>query len=218
MRRRCSRLLAKYGPTTAVCSKTPAADLYYAAVAVLIDAGKVTKWVRRRNLRKGYYGKEKVVEMFRDPYWQLKLKRTYLWVPEASAGAATARPRPVDPHSGLPVAVQLDFLRCTRAAAGVGSMPMPNWGVHRDHGVLEAVAEKLRYANRAITTKLQSWIVILVDIASGRMTTDDAIPDDQALQSMRHGSPALPPHVGGLTPEQCGVLAALRDGARMWRE
>ena len=50
------------------------------------------------------------------------------------------------------------------------------------------------------------------------MTTDGVIPDDQTLQSMRHGSPALPPHVGGLTPEQCGVLAALRDGARMWRK
>jgi hypothetical protein len=39
-----------------------------------IDAGKATKWVRRRDLRKGYYGKEKVVEAFRDPYWQLELK------------------------------------------------------------------------------------------------------------------------------------------------
>ena len=58
---------------------------------------------------------------------------------------------------------------------------------------------------------------VRVDIATGRMATDGAIPDDRALQSMRYGSPALPPHVGGLSPEQCGVLAALRDGARMWR-
>ena len=58
-------------------------------------------------------------------------------------------------------------------------MSMPSWGVHRDHGALEAVAEKLRHANPAIATKLQSWIVILVvDIASGRMTADSAIPDD----------------------------------------
>ena len=28
----------------------------------------------------------------------------------------------------------------------------------------------------------------------------------------------MPPHVGGLSPEQCGVLSALRDGARMWRQ
>ena len=60
--------------------------------------------------------------------------------------------------------------------------------------------------------------MILVDIATGRMTTDDAIPDDRTLQSMRHGTPALPPHVGGLSSEQCGVLAALRGGARMWRQ
>ena len=138
-------------------------------------------------------------------------------MPEAAAGDATARPRPVDPHSGLPVEAQFEVLRRTRAA-GVDSIPMPNWGVHRDHSVLEAVAEKLRHANPAIATKLQSWIVILVDIASGRMTTDGAIPDDQAHQSMRHGSPTLPAHVGGLTPEPCGVLAALRGGARMWRE
>ena len=60
--------------------------------------------------------------------------------------------------------------------------------------------------------------MIIVDIATGHMATDVAIPDDRALQSMRHGSPALPPHVGGRSSEQCGVLAALRDGARMWRQ
>ena len=36
LQRRCSRLLAKYGLTAAVGSKTPAADLYCAALAVLI--------------------------------------------------------------------------------------------------------------------------------------------------------------------------------------
>ena len=92
LQRRCSRLLAKYGLTTAVGSKTPAADLYYAAVAVLIDADKVTEWVRRRDLRKGYYGKEKSVEAFRDPYWQLKLKCICLWVP-APAGLSLELPR-----------------------------------------------------------------------------------------------------------------------------
>ena len=101
MQRRCSRLLVKHGLTTAVGSKTPAADLYYAAVAVLIDAGKVTEWVRRSDLRKGYYGKDKFVEAFRDPYWQLKLKCTCLWVPAPTAGTATAHPRPVDPYSGV---------------------------------------------------------------------------------------------------------------------
>ena len=43
MQRRCSRVLAKYGLTTAVGGKTPAADLYYAAVAKLIETGKVTE-------------------------------------------------------------------------------------------------------------------------------------------------------------------------------
>ena len=37
LQRRCSRMLVKYGLTAAVGSKSPAADLYYAAVAVLID-------------------------------------------------------------------------------------------------------------------------------------------------------------------------------------
>ena len=71
-------------------------------------------------------------------------------------------------------------------------MSMPSWGVHRDHGALEAIAEKLRHANPAIATKLQSWIVILVDIGSGRMTADGAIPDDQAL---RHSGRS---HLGSL--------------------
>ena len=142
-------MLVKYGMTTAVGSKTPAADLYCAVVAVLIGAGKVAERVRRCDLRKGYYGKEKRVEPFRAPHWQLKLKCTCLWVPAPDDGAATAHPRPIDPHSGLPLGIQLEVLRRTRAA-GVGSMPMSEWGVHRDHGVLEAVAEKLRYANPPI--------------------------------------------------------------------
>ena len=90
---------------------------------------------------------------------------TCLWVPASDAGGATAHPQPVDPHSGLPRALQLDFLRRTHAAR-VDSMPMPDWGVHRDHGVLKAVDEKLRHANPPIATKLQTWIVILVDIAT----------------------------------------------------
>ena len=173
--------------------------LYYAAVAVLVEAGTAAKWVRRRDLRKGYYGKEKCIEPFRDPYWQLKLKCTCLWVPaDGGADAATARSRPTDPHSGLRLEQQLEVLRRTRAA-GVDSLPMPGWAVHRDHGALADVAEKLHHANPAVATKLQAEIVILVDIATGRMSTDDAIPDDRTLQSLWHGSPALPPHVGGLS-------------------
>ena len=149
LQRRCSRMLVKYGLAVAVGSKSPAADLYCAAVAVLIDTGKVAKWVRRRDLRKGYYGKEKCAEPFRDPYWQLKLKCTCLWMPAPDADAATARPRPIDPHSGLPLELQLEVLRRTRAA-GIDSMPMPDWAVHRDHGVLEDVTEKLRHANPPI--------------------------------------------------------------------
>ena len=105
-----------------------------------------------------------------------------------------------------------------RRAVGIGSLPFPDWAVHRDRGALDDVVEQLRHAKPPIATRAQVEIVILVDIASGRMTTDDAIPDDRTLQSLRHGSPALPPHVGGLSPEQCGVLAAMRDGARTWRQ
>ena len=78
LQRRCSRMLVKYGLTAAVGNKSPAADLCYAAVAVLVEAGTVTRWVRRRDLRKDYYGKEKCAEPFRDPYWQLTLKCTCL--------------------------------------------------------------------------------------------------------------------------------------------
>ena len=64
-------------------------------------------------------------------------------------------------------------------------MPMPSWGVHCDHDALEAVAEKLRHSNPAVATKFQPWLVILVNIASGRMTPYGAVPDGQTLQSMR---------------------------------
>ena len=68
MQRRCSRMLVKYGLTTAVGGKTPAADLYYAAIAVLIEAGMVSEWVRRHYLRKGYCGNDEGAEPSRDPY------------------------------------------------------------------------------------------------------------------------------------------------------
>ena len=48
MQRRCARMLVK----------SPAMDLYYAAVAVLVETGMVAKWVRRRDLRKGFCGKD----------------------------------------------------------------------------------------------------------------------------------------------------------------
>ena len=118
-------MLVKYGLTTAVGSKSPAADLYYAAVAVLAEAGTVTKRVRRRDLRNGYYGAEKCVEPFRDPYWQLKLKCICLWVPDDAADAATTRTRPTDPHSGLRLEHQLEVLRRTRAV-GVDSLAFPD--------------------------------------------------------------------------------------------
>ena len=115
MQRRCSRMLVKYGLTTAVGGKTPAADLYYAAVAKLIETGEVAEWVRRRDLRKGYCGKDAGAEPFRDPYWQLKLKCNCLWVPDNAADAATTRTRPTDPHSGLRLENQLEVLRRTSA-------------------------------------------------------------------------------------------------------
>ena len=129
--------------------------MYCAAIAVLTEAGKVTKWVLCRDLRQGCFGKGKVVETYHDPYWERTLKCTCLWTPKAAPGVATARPRPIDPHSGLLVAAQQEVLRCTRAA-GVGSMPMPSWGVHRDRDDLEAVAEKLRHSNPPVATRLQA--------------------------------------------------------------
>ena len=217
MQRRCSRMLVKYGLTTALGGKSPAMDLFYAAVAVLVAAGKVTKWIRRRDLRAGFCGAGMGAEPSRDPYWEMKLKCTCLWISDYDPAARTPQPRLTDLHSGLPMAQKLEVLRRARAA-GVDALSFPDWAIHRDRGSLAEVTEKLRHTKPSIATKLQAEIVILVEIASGRMTTDDAIPDDSTLQAMRHGSRALPDHVGGLSPEQCGVLAALRDGARMHRE
>ena len=130
MQRRCSRMLAKHGLAGAVGGKTPAADLYYAAVAELIRTGKVSPWVRRRDLRKGYCGTDEGVEPFRDPYWQLKLKCTSLWIPDADDAdddAAMTRPRPTDPHSGLSLECQFEVLRRIRAA-GIDPLSMPELG------------------------------------------------------------------------------------------
>ena len=161
MQRRCSRLLVKHGLTTAVGGKSPAADLFYAAVAVLVEAGTVTKWVRRRDLRKGYFGEDGGAEPFRDPYWQLKLKCTSLWVPDGADGAAVARTRPTDPHSGLRLENQLEILRRTRAV-GIDSLAFPDWAVHRDRGALDQVIEQLRHAKPPIATRAQVEIVVLV--------------------------------------------------------
>ena len=184
-----------------------ASDMYFTAVAVLVDDGVVTKWVRRRDVR-GRNRAQAAEWGFisgSDCYWYGKLRAG----PLGPSGTTL-----MDPHSGLTVPHQLEILRRTRFV-GFDSMPQSDWSVHRNYAALQDMVTSV--CVKWCDSAARIWIVIMVDIACGRMTTDDAILSDERLQLLVHGSDALPSGAGGISSEQLEVLTEMRDGARMYR-
>ena len=100
----------------------------------------------------------------------------------------------MDPHSGLTVPHQLEILRRTRFV-GFDSMPQSDWSVHRNYAALQDMVTSM--CVKWCGSAARIWIVIMVDIACGRMTTDGAILSDERLQLLVHGSDALPSGAGG---------------------
>ena len=123
-RRRVQRFAKRSGFTKELGGAWFAEDLYYAAVATLVDDGVVSKWVRRRDVHGGPMAQavEWGLASGSDVYWAEKLAVSFLG-PYFGA---------VDEHSGLPVEKQLEVLRHARFV-GPDAAPQPRWSVHRNY-------------------------------------------------------------------------------------
>ena len=207
-RRRVRRFATRNGFGGEFGGSSYAEDLYYAAVATLIDDGVAAKWVRRRDVHGGTRAQaaEWGFASGRDMYWAEKLAVGFLG-PYFGA---------IDEHSGLPVEMQLEVLRLVRFV-GPDAAPQPLWSVHRNLDVLQRMVNVTTQSGYFRGRAAQVWIVIMVQIACGQMTTDGAIPPEPRLLELVHGSDDLPEDTGGLSMEHYEVLYELRDGARMHR-
>ena len=65
-------------------------------------------------------------------------------------------------------------------------------------------------------TKTHALIAIGVEMAAGRIMTDDGDPRWDVISSMVYNSGSLPKGARGLTNAQAGVLARLEQGVPMW--
>ena len=83
-----------------------AEDLYYAAVATLVDDGVVTKWVRRRDIR----GRSKA----QAAEWGFASGSDMYWAEKLAVGFLGPYFGAIDEHSGLSVEMQLEVLRRVR--------------------------------------------------------------------------------------------------------
>ena len=208
-KRRVQRFAKRSGLTKELGGARFAEDLYYAAVVTLVDDGVVSKWVRRRDVWGG--PKAQAAEWGfasgSDMYWMEKLAVSFLG-PYFGA---------IDEHSGLPVEKQLEVLRRVRFV-GPDAAPQPRWSVHRNLEALQTMVDVTTQSDYFRGRAAQVWIVVMVQVACGQMTTDDAILPDTRLLELVHGSGSLPDGAEGLSMEQYEVLSECCDGARMHRD
>ena len=208
-RRRVQRFATRHGFGREVEGSSFAEDLYYAAVATLVDDGVVSMWVRRRDIR----GRSKA----QAAEWGFASGSDMYWMEKLAVGFLGPYFGATDVHSGLPVEKQLEVLRRVRFA-GPDAAPQPKWSVHRNLEALQTVVDVATQSGYYRGRAAQVWIVVMVQIACGQMTTDDAILPDTRLLELVQGSDSLPEEAEGLSPEQYEVLGELREGARMHRD
>ena len=170
MTRRCRRLVERYGIKGHMGSNKPSADLYWAAVAVLQDEGKVAAGVMRRDSSKekrerNDWGKDTE----RDSFWKVKLKHGYLYDGDTEDPKAPwPSYRKADVHTGLPAGHVLELRRRIRSA-GPDPLAQPTHQVFRTRAQLNAAITGVKH----LMTKSHALIAIGVEIAAGRIVTDD---------------------------------------------
>ena len=206
MTRRCRRLVERYGIKDHIGSNKPSADLYWAAVAVLQDEGKVVAGAMRRDSSKekrdrNDWGKDTE----RDSFWKVKLKHGYLY----DGGTEDPKaPWPshlkMDVHTGLPASHVLELRRRTRSA-GPDPLAQPSHQIFRTRAQLYAAITGVKH----LMTKSHALIAIGVEVAAGRIVTDDEWLSEAELDKIQNTSDSLPPGARGLTNAQCGVIGAL---------
>ena len=208
-RQTSAEVCERHGFGREVGGSSYAEDVYYAAVATLVDDGVVSKWVRRRDVRGG--PKAQAAE------WGFASGSDMYWMEKLAVGFLGPYFGATDEHSGLPVVKQLEVLRRVRFV-GPDAAPQPQWSVHRNLEALQTMVDVTTQSGYFRGRAAQVWIVIMVQIACAQMTTDDAILPDTRLLELVRGSDSLPEEAEGLSMEQYEVLGELREGARMHRD
>ena len=216
MQRRCRRVVEGHGLKDAYDDERGAAtELYWAAVAVLREAGEVEVGVMRRGAKNSAQDRANDwgQDTTRDSYWLLKLKEGPLYdssTTDDSAEWTPSRAR-VDAQSGI-LAVDLYELRRRFRSVGADPLAQPEAQIHRTNAQL---AHVLRASRNDIPHR-KGLIALSVEIAAGRITTDDGLPSAAEVRHMTHGSKRLPWGSFGLTVAQAEVIEGLRSGYRMW--
>ena len=149
----------------------------------------------------------------RDSFWLLKLKDGPLYdssTTDDSAEWVPSRMR-VDAQSGV-LAVDLYELRRRFRSVGADPLAQPEAQIYRTNAQLTRVLR----GSRNVILHRQGLIALSVEIAAGRITTDDGLPPATEVRHMRHGSSRLPRGSFGLTVAQAEVIEGLRAGHRMW--
>ena len=138
MRRRCRRAVERYGIKELIGGDKPGADLYWAAVAVLHDEGKVVVGAMRRDSSKEKrIRNDRGEDTERDSFWKLKIKHGYLFDDETEDPKA---PWPskltIDVHTGLAADDALELRRRVRSA-GPDPLAQPSHQIFRTNAQLQ---------------------------------------------------------------------------------
>ena len=213
MRRRCRRVVERHGIKELIGGDKPGADLYWAAVAVLHDEGKVVVGAMRRDSSKEKrIRNDRGEDTERDSFWKLKIKHGYLYDGGTEDPKAPWPPKlTIDVHTGLPADDVLELRRRVRSA-GPDPLAQPTHQVFRTNAQLQVAIKGVKH----LMSKTHALIAIGVEMAAGRIVTDDGYPSLDEINSMVHTSDSLPEGAGGLTDAQAGVLDRLREGMPMW--
>ena len=216
MQRKCRRVIEGHGLKVALGGERGAAsELYWAAVAVLGEAGEVETGVLRRGAKNeaqkcaNDWGQDTT----RDSHWLFKLKEGALYdssTADDSAEWAPPRAR-VDVQSGV-LAADLYELRRRFRAVGADPLAQPHAQIYRTNAQLARAVRGFRN----VIPHRKALIALSVEIAAGRITTDDGLPSAAEVRHMTHGSSRLPRGSFGLTVAQAEVIEGLRAGHRMW--
>ena len=216
MQRKCRRVIDEHGLKAEFGDgRGAAAELYWAAVAVLGEAGEVEVGVMRRGAKNQaqQYANDWGQDTTRDSFWLLKLKEGPLYdssTTDDSAEWVPSRMR-VDAQSGV-LAVDLYELRRRFRSVGADPLAQPEAQIYRTNAQL---TRALR-GSRNVIPHRKGLIALSVEIAAGRITTDGGLPSAAEVRHMTHGSSRLPRGSFGLTVAQAEVIEGLRAGHRMW--
>ena len=220
MQRRCRRFVNEHGLKEALGGRRGgAADLYWAAVAAMKESGGFVPGTLRRGAKNHAQrsADDWGVDTARDQFWELKLKEGPLCDATTEDGDATWQhaPERADAQTGL-LATQLYEIRRRVRAQGPDPLAQPEWQIHRTGAQLQAASRRCRKVT--IATAKQIDIALTVEIAAGRITTDDGLPTTAEVRRLVHGSAGLPDGAFELLPEQADVIEEMWNGTQIWLE